>query len=60
MTIEEVREIKERISLEIVGMSVDEMNAYFAKGTAEVEKKIDAIRKQKEAENKRVATGAGV
>ena len=46
--VEEIREIRERNSLETIGMSVDELNAYFAKGAAEAQKRIDAIRAEKE------------
>ena len=46
--VEEIREIRERNSLETIGMSVDELNAYFAKGAGELQKRIDAIRAEKE------------
>ena len=43
---DEIRAIKERKSLETVGMSVSELNAYYSKGAGEMQKRIDAIRKK--------------
>ena len=45
MTITEVRAIRERQSLETVGMTADELRAYFAKGASEAQRMIDEIRK---------------
>ena len=47
MTVEEVRAIREKISLETVGMTTDELHAYFAKGAVKMEKRIAEIRKEK-------------
>ena len=48
MTVKEVREIRERQSLETAGMSVDELKAYYGKGAAEMQKRIDALRAEKQ------------
>ena len=48
MPIEEMIKTRHRISLEIAGMTVEEMNAYFAKGAGELQKRIDALRAEKE------------
>jgi len=45
MTVDEVRSIKERKSLETIGMSVSELNSYYSLGAIEVQKKIDEVRK---------------
>jgi len=47
MTVEEVRAIREIISLEAAGMTTDELHAYFAKGAAKMEERIAEIRKEK-------------
>jgi len=60
MTVDEVRHIKEKISLETAGMSVSELNSYYAVGAGEIQKKIDAIRKQQDSDNMCVATVASV
>jgi len=52
MTVAEVREVRERISLEICNMTVEEMQEYFAKGAAKAQQMIDEIRKQRESENR--------
>ena len=44
MTVKEVREIRERQSLETIGMTVEELNTYYGKGAAEIQKRIDALR----------------
>ena len=41
---EEIRAIKERMSLETCNMSGEELNAYHKKGAAEIQKRIDALR----------------
>jgi len=46
MTLDEVQCIKEQMSLETIGMSVDELNAYHSKGASEMQKRIEAIRNQ--------------
>jgi hypothetical protein len=47
MTVAEVRVIREKQSLETVGMTTEELRAYFAKGANEVQKMIDEIRREK-------------
>ena len=56
MTVDEVRAIREKKSLETVGMSVSELNAYYSKGANEMQKRIDAIRKKREDESRQVAS----
>ena len=51
MTVAEVREVREKMSLEICNMTVEEMREYFAKGAAKAQQIIDDIRKQREAES---------
>ena len=51
MTVKEVREIRERQSLETIGMTVEELNTYYGKGAAEIQKRIDALRSES-ADNK--------
>ena len=53
--IDEIRAIKERISLETCNMNSNELSAYYKKGAAEIQKRIDEIRKKREAENRQVA-----
>ena len=45
MKLEEIREIREKQSLETIGMTIDELNAYFGKGAEAMEKLIDKHRK---------------
>ena len=59
MTVEEVRAIRERLSLETAGMSVNELNSYISVGANEMQKKIDEARKSN-AENNRTLVAAGV
>jgi len=47
--VDEIREIREKKSLETIGMTVEEKAAYYSKGAAEVQKRIDAIRAEKES-----------
>ena len=56
MTVDEVRAIREKKSLETVGMSVSELNAYYSKGANEVQKRIDEIRKKREGESRQMAS----
>ena len=56
MTVDEVRAIREKKSLETVGMSVSELNAYYSKGATKAQQMIDEIRKQREGESKRVVS----
>jgi hypothetical protein len=44
MTIEEVIKIKEKMSLETAGMSVNELHAYYSTGAAKIQKMIDLQR----------------
>ena len=44
MTIDEIREIKEKMSLETVGMNTDELRSYYSKGANKIQKMIDKIR----------------
>ena len=44
MTMEEVRKIKETMSLETVGMSVGELHTYYSKGANEIKKRVDEKR----------------
>jgi len=44
VTVEEVRAIKEKKSLETTGMTGEELSAYYAKGATEMQKLIDEIR----------------
>ena len=59
MTVDEVRAIRERKSLETTGMNVSELNAYFSLGAKEMKKKIDEARKSN-AENNRTLVAASV
>jgi hypothetical protein len=49
----EIREIRERISLEISKMTNEEMFAYFHEAAERVEKQIEEFRRQREVENKK-------
>ena len=51
MTAEEMIEIKHRISLETARMTVAERNAYYSKGAAEIQEKIDKLRAENEVQN---------
>jgi len=44
MTVDEVRAIKEKMSLETAGMSVSELHSFYSNGATEIQRKIDAIR----------------
>jgi len=44
MTIEEVRAIKEAMSLETVGMGANELHEFYSRGAAEIQARIDALR----------------
>jgi hypothetical protein len=50
MTITEVRAIRERQSLETVGLTTEDLRAYFAEGAGEIQRMIDETRKEREAE----------
>ena len=41
MTIDEVRDIKEAMSLETIGMSVSELHSYYSKGAKEIQRMVD-------------------
>jgi hypothetical protein len=47
MTVDEVRTIREKISLETARMNPDELRAYYADGAAKAEKRVAEIRKEK-------------
>ena len=47
MTVDEIREIRESISLEIIGMNTEELRAYFAEGADDIERRIAEIRRKK-------------
>ena len=47
MTVDEVRAIREKTSLETIGMTTEELNQYFAQGAADIERRIAEIRKKK-------------
>ena len=47
MTVDEVRAIRESISLEIIGMNSEELRAYFAEGAEDIERRIAEIRRKK-------------
>ena len=44
MTVEEVRTIKETMSLETIGMSVGELHTYYSKGADEIKKRVEEKR----------------
>jgi len=46
MFIDELRTIREEISLETIGMTTDQLNAYYKKGADEMMKRIEEVRKQ--------------
>jgi len=48
MTVDEIRGIKEKMSLETAGFSVSELNVYYSAGAREMQEKIDAARKQRQ------------
>ena len=52
MTVAEVRAIREKQSLETIGMTKEELQAYFAKGAGEIQKMVDEIRKEKAISDK--------
>ena len=47
MTVDEIRKIRESISLEIKGMNPEELRAYYAEGAEDIERRIAEIRKKK-------------
>jgi len=47
MTINEVRAIRERTSLETIGMNTEELRRYFAQGATDIERQIADIRKKR-------------
>jgi tripartite-type tricarboxylate transporter receptor subunit TctC len=51
MTVAEVREVRERMSLEICSMTGEEMREYYKKGATKAQQIIDEIRKQREDES---------
>jgi len=51
MTVAEVREVRERMSLEICNMTSEEMREYLAKGATKAQQIIDEIRKRRESES---------
>jgi hypothetical protein len=50
MTIAEVRAVREKQSIETVGLTTEGLRAYFADGANEIQKMIDEVRREKEAE----------
>jgi hypothetical protein len=55
MNIDEVRAIKEKMSLETAGMSVSELHSYYSKGAAGIQKRIDALRAEGKPEKRAVS-----
>ena len=47
MPIEEIREIREKQSLEAAHLTGEALREYFAKGARELQEKIDALRNEK-------------
>ena len=47
MTLDEIREIRERQSLETIGMTTAEAAAYFRKGAEKALQRIEEIRQEK-------------
>jgi len=47
MTINEVRAIREKASLETIGMTTEELRQYFAQGANDIERRIADIRKKR-------------
>jgi uncharacterized hydantoinase/oxoprolinase family protein len=45
MTVAEVREIREKQSLETIGLNTEELHDYFAKGASKIQFIIDEMRK---------------
>ena len=52
MAIEEIRTIKEKISLETCNMTGEELYSYYSKGAAEIQKRIDARRAGNKSEDR--------
>lgn len=50
MTVDEVREIKEAMSLETADMSVGELHTYYSKGAKEIQRRIEELRGGTDAE----------
>jgi len=46
MSIEEIRTIKEKMSLEAVGMNANELHSYYSKGAREIQKMINEVRSE--------------
>ena len=46
MTVDEVRAIREKKSLETIGMTTEELSSYFSKGASEIQRMVDKIRKE--------------
>jgi len=47
MTINEVRAIREKTSIETIGMNTEELRKYFAQGATDIERRIANIRKER-------------
>ena len=47
MFIDELRTIRERQSMETLGMTTEQLNDYYKKGSDEMMKRIEEIRKEK-------------
>ena len=47
MTVDEVRAIREKMSLETIGMTSEELHQYFTQGAADIKQRIEEIRKKK-------------
>ena len=47
MTVDEIRAIREKTSLETIGMTTEELRLYFAQGATDIERRIAEIRKKK-------------
>ena len=50
MTVDEVIEIKQAMSLETANMSVSEMQSYYSQGAQAIQRRIDEIRAGTDAE----------
>jgi len=47
MKVDEIRAIREKTSLETIGMTTEELRIYFAQGATDIERRIAKIRKKK-------------
>jgi len=47
MTVDEIREIREKTSLKTIGMTTEKLRIYYAQGATDIERRIAEIRKNK-------------